>query len=115
MTEAEYPIRPETAVLLDGLLVTLVLAGDQRAAARLHARWHPRLLRTASADFIHLVSPLSQSEWDTPTALPGWTVGDLVAKSDRDLASIPNFGRKSIDEIRAALAAHGLRLRGDEG
>ncbi len=43
------------------------------------------------------------------------TVGDLVAKSDRDLASIPNFGRKSIDEIRAALAAHGLRLRGDEG
>jgi len=43
------------------------------------------------------------------------TVGDLVAKSDRDLASIPNFGRKSIDEIRAALGAHGLRLRGDEG
>jgi len=43
------------------------------------------------------------------------TVGDLVTKSDRDLAAIPNFGRKSIDEIRAALAAHGLRLRGDEG
>ncbi len=43
------------------------------------------------------------------------TVGDLVAKSDRDLASIPNFGRKSIDEIRVALSAHGLRLRGDEG
>ena len=43
------------------------------------------------------------------------TVGDLVAKSDRDLAAIPNFGRKSIDEIRAALGAHGLRLRGDEG
>lgn len=42
------------------------------------------------------------------------TVGDLVTKSDRDLAAIPNFGRKSIDEIRAALAAHGLRLRGDE-
>jgi DNA-directed RNA polymerase subunit alpha len=43
------------------------------------------------------------------------TVGDLIAKSDRDLAAIPNFGRKSIDEIRAALGAHGLRLRGDEG
>lgn len=47
MTEAEHPIRPDTAALLDGLLVTLALAGDQRAAARLHARWHPRLLRTA--------------------------------------------------------------------
>ena len=35
--------------------------------------------QSASADFIHLVGPLSQSEWDTPTALPGWTVGDIVA------------------------------------
>jgi uncharacterized protein (TIGR03083 family) len=34
---------------------------------------------SASADFIDLVTPLSQAEWDTPTALPGWTVGDIVA------------------------------------
>lgn len=35
--------------------------------------------RSASADFIDLVTPLSQEEWDCPTALPGWTVGDVVA------------------------------------
>ena len=35
--------------------------------------------RSASADFIDLVTPLSQDEWDLPTALPGWTVGDIVA------------------------------------
>jgi uncharacterized protein (TIGR03083 family) len=35
--------------------------------------------RSASADFIDLVTPLSQAEWDAPTSLPGWTVGDIVA------------------------------------
>jgi len=35
--------------------------------------------QSASADFIDLVTPLSQAEWDAPTALPGWSVGDVVA------------------------------------
>ena len=35
--------------------------------------------QSASADFIDLVMPLSQAEWDAPTALPGWSVGDVVA------------------------------------
>jgi uncharacterized protein (TIGR03083 family) len=41
---------------------------------QLFAAW-----RSASADFIDLVTPLSQDEWDAPTALPGWSVGDIVA------------------------------------
>jgi uncharacterized protein (TIGR03083 family) len=35
--------------------------------------------QSASADFIDLVTPLSQAEWDAPTPLPGWSVGDIVA------------------------------------
>ena len=35
--------------------------------------------QSASADFIDLVTPLSQAEWDASTALPGWSVGDVVA------------------------------------
>jgi len=35
--------------------------------------------QSASADFIDVVTPLSQAEWDAPTALPGWSVGDIVA------------------------------------
>jgi uncharacterized protein (TIGR03083 family) len=35
--------------------------------------------RAASTDFMDLVTPLSQEEWDAPTALPGWSVGDIVA------------------------------------
>ncbi len=42
------------------------------------------------------------------------TIGDLVSKSDAELAAIPNFGRKSIEEVRDALGAHGLLLRGEE-
>ena len=42
------------------------------------------------------------------------TIGDLVSKTENELSAIPNFGRKSIEEVKDALAAHGLLLRGDE-
>jgi len=42
------------------------------------------------------------------------TIGDLVSKTENELAAIPNFGRKSIEEVKDTLAAHGLTLRGDE-
>ena len=38
----------------------------------------------------------------------------LVVKSENELAAIPNFGKKSIEEVKETLAAHGLTLRGDE-
>jgi DNA-directed RNA polymerase subunit alpha len=41
------------------------------------------------------------------------TVGDLVSKSENELAAIPNFGRKSIDEVVETLQARGLDLRED--
>jgi DNA-directed RNA polymerase subunit alpha len=42
------------------------------------------------------------------------TIGDLVTKSENELASIPNFGRKSIEEVKETLQQHGLNLRGEE-
>jgi DNA-directed RNA polymerase subunit alpha len=39
------------------------------------------------------------------------TIGDLVSKSEDELAAIPNFGKKSIEEVRETLSAHGLNLR----
>ena len=38
------------------------------------------------------------------------TVGDLVSKSEAELAAIPNFGKKSIDEVIETLHARGLAL-----
>ena len=43
------------------------------------------------------------------------TIGDLVTKSENELASIPNFGKKSIEEVKETLGQHSLRLRGDNG
>ena len=42
------------------------------------------------------------------------TIGDLVSKTEQELAAIPNFGKKSIEEVKETLATHGLYLRGDE-
>jgi DNA-directed RNA polymerase subunit alpha len=42
------------------------------------------------------------------------TIGDLVMKSENELAAIPNFGKKSIEEVKETLATQGLTLRGDE-
>ena len=39
------------------------------------------------------------------------SVGDLVQKSESELNAIPNFGRKSIEEIKETLEARGLSLR----
>jgi DNA-directed RNA polymerase subunit alpha len=41
------------------------------------------------------------------------TIGDLISKSDSELSAIPNFGRKSIEEVKENLAAHGLSLRAE--
>jgi DNA-directed RNA polymerase subunit alpha len=39
------------------------------------------------------------------------TIGDLVSKTESELAAIPNFGKKSIEEVRETLQTHGLTLR----
>ena len=40
-------------------------------------------------------------------------VGELVRKSESELNAIPNFGRKSIEEVQETLRARGLGLRSD--
>jgi DNA-directed RNA polymerase subunit alpha len=42
------------------------------------------------------------------------TIGDLVSKSENELSAIPNFGKKSVEEVKETLQTHGLNLRGDE-
>jgi len=41
------------------------------------------------------------------------TVGDLISKSEAELNAIPNFGKKSIDEVIETLHSRGLSLRTD--
>lgn len=39
------------------------------------------------------------------------SVGELILKSEGELSAIPNFGKKSIDEVKDTLAARGLNLK----
>ncbi len=41
------------------------------------------------------------------------TIGDLVSKTEDELSAIPNFGKKSIEEVKENLATHGLALRAE--
>jgi DNA-directed RNA polymerase subunit alpha len=41
------------------------------------------------------------------------TVGDLISKTENELNAIPNFGKKSIDEVIETLEGRGLHLRQD--
>jgi len=41
------------------------------------------------------------------------TVGDLISKTEGELNAIPNFGKKSIDEVIETLESRGLGLRDD--
>ena len=38
------------------------------------------------------------------------TISQVLALSDSDLMSLRNFGQKSLDELRAALADHGYAM-----
>lgn len=42
------------------------------------------------------------------------TIGDLTSKTEAELLNIPNFGRKSIEEVAEKLEARGLSLRSDD-
>ena len=56
---------PPASAIFDELLVTMALGGDRAAAQRLHARWNPRLLRTArrlSGDG-ELAAQVAQESW----------------------------------------------------
>ncbi len=41
------------------------------------------------------------------------TVGDLIQRSESELNAIPNFGKRSTDEVKEALVGLGLSLRGE--
>lgn len=43
------------------------------------------------------------------------TVGDLMQRTEEEIVSVKNFGRKSLDEVREKLTALGLSLKKKEG
>ncbi len=42
------------------------------------------------------------------------TIGDLTSKTEAELLNIPNFGRKSIEEVKEKLESRGFSLRSED-
>jgi DNA-directed RNA polymerase subunit alpha len=76
-----------------------------------------RILQDQLQLFINFEEPRAASEAERPSELPfnknllrKVYIGDLVQKTEADMLRTPNFGRKSLNEIKEVLAQMGLHL-----
>ncbi len=74
-------------------------------------RWPPE--RRADGRHPHRGARARRALVQLPQARGHPDGGDLVSKSEGELAAIPNFGKKSIDEVIETLNQRGLGLRND--
>ena len=94
-------------------MITLGKRGD------LHAR-RQALAALRSNDVVHrLFADIAPRFAERPGGYTrivrlGQRQGDAAEMVYLELVAIPNFGRKSIEEVRSALGAHGLTLKGEE-
>lgn len=98
-------VRQAAKVLIEQFQVFANLEGqEEAAAAEAEATIDPILLR-----------PIDELELTVRSAncLKAeniYYVGDLIKKTEQELLKTPNLGRKSLNEIKSVLAAHGLSL-----
>ena len=68
--------------------------GDRRRGARSCTGWRTSRSRSSSS---------ASAPYNCLKRVGIETIGDLTSKSENELVAIPNFGRKSIEEVRSAL------------
>lgn len=107
-------IRPEEAVkqaaelLIGQLRIFSQPAGDSDTGAKLVASEDPELLRTLNRPVEEL--ELSVRSANCLKAANIRTIGDLVVRTESEMLGFHNFGKRSLDEIKAILESMGLRL-----
>lgn len=128
--------RGESERVYDELLVVLIQGGDARAAERLAARWHPRLLRTArrllrdreaareAVQETWVSLSLGWGRLSDPARFPAWAFGvlhrrcvDQIRREGRrrrqartEPAPIPASAAAAEDRLAVAEALEGLGL-----
>lgn len=98
-------VRQAAKVLIEQFQVFANLEGqEEAAAAEAEATIDPILLRPID------VLELTVRSANCLKAENIYYVGDLIQKTEQELLKTPNLGRKSLNEIKSVLAAHGLSL-----
>ncbi|MDR2128660.1 MAG: DNA-directed RNA polymerase subunit alpha [Burkholderiaceae bacterium] len=107
---AEDAVRASAKILVEQLAVFAQLEGGALAAA-----FDQPLLRSTERFDPLLLRPVDDLELTVRSAncLKAeniYYVGDLIQRTENELLKTPNLGRKSLNEIKEALAARGLTL-----
>lgn len=112
----------ESAELLIGMLSIFVTARDAEEPVRLEKKedeWEEeqpareKPPATQYDDMLIEELELSVRSYNCLKREGVETVGDLISRTEAELLNTPNFGKKSIDEVRERLARLGLKLRGE--
>jgi DNA-directed RNA polymerase subunit alpha len=112
-------IRPEEALqeasrlLIDHFRLFAGIADETSAGAAFSVAEDPDKARLMAMPIEEL--DLSVRPYNCLKRAAIQTVGDLVKKTEEEVAAVKNFGRKSLDEVKEKLAAHGLSLRASGG
>ena len=107
-------ITPETAMeeaaglLMDHLKIFVQPRKEEDAAGAGGALEDPEMARTLSRPVEEL--ELSVRAANCLKAASIRTIGDLVARNESEMLQFHNFGKKSLDEIKALLESMGLSL-----
>ncbi len=111
-------IRPEEALqeasrlLIDHFRLFAGIADETGAGAPFGTTEDPDLARAMVMPIEDL--DLSVRPYNCLKRASIHTVGDLIKKTEDEVVAVKNFGRKSLDEVKEKLAAHGLSLRQPE-
>jgi DNA-directed RNA polymerase subunit alpha len=116
--EPRAAVAKAAAMLRDELALFAEGTGEEEAEAELAAAGHEQPLAETGRHLGFADMPIEELElgvrsYNCLKREGIETVGELVAKSDQELMCIPNFGRKSIEEVRERLAKNNLKLRGE--
>jgi DNA-directed RNA polymerase subunit alpha len=112
-------VRPEEAVqeaariLIDQLRLFATLGQEAAGGAGLDQTADAQMARLAAMPIEEL--DLSVRPYNCLKRAGINTVGDLIQRTEEEIVSVKNFGRKSLDEVREKLAALGLSLRKKDG
>ncbi|MCL6553643.1 MAG: DNA-directed RNA polymerase subunit alpha [Firmicutes bacterium] len=108
-------VRPEEAlqeasrILIDHFRLFAAIADETGAGAPFGGPEDPERARLLAMPIEEL--DLSVRPYNCLKRAGIHTVGDLVKKTEDEIVAVKNFGRKSLDEVKEKLAAHGLTLR----
>jgi len=105
-------VREASRILIDHFKLFAGMAEEASVPSRQEARVDSQLSRLYAMPIEEL--ELSVRPYNCLKRAGIHTVGDLVSRTEEEIISVKNFGRKSLDEVKEKLATLGLSLKKEQ-